>query len=260
MDPIILTCQNQLATLTFNRPEKLNTFNYDMIDLFKGLCQKIKEDETIRVVLMRGTGETFLSGIDLHELNHALDPFTQEALAIVRQFNACMLMLHEMDKMVIAAVHGLVMGIGMSAMLAADMVVSSENAKFSMGYNRIALSAAGASSYLLPRIVGERRALELLVMSEIFSAQEAYQFGLVNWVVPEDQLADKTQHVIEQLLHGPTVAITQTKQLLNAAWQNKLTAQMELEAESFVKCVNTKDFKTAVRAFVNKRVPEFEGR
>lgn len=260
MESIILTCQNQLATLTFNRPEKLNTFSHEMVERFEELCQKIDEDETIRCVLLRGNGESFLSGIDLHELHRDIDAFSAEALSIVRQFNACILMLREMEKPVIAEVHGLVMGIGMSLMLAADLVVSSENAKFSLGYNRIALSAAGASSYLLPRIVGTRRAMELLVMSEVFDAQYANHLGLVNWVVPQEELSDKVNHVIDSLLHGPFIAITQTKQLLNSAWQNKLSSQLELEAESFMECVRTKDFKTAVRAYVNKRVPEFEGR
>ncbi|RDI48813.1 enoyl-CoA hydratase/isomerase family protein [Aquicella lusitana] len=259
-DSIVLTRQSHIAVLTFNRPDKLNTFDQDMTDHFEALCQEINEDQTIRAVLLRGEGEVFSAGSDLHELYRKLDSFPAEALSGIRQFNACILLLREMEKLVIASVHGMVMGIGMSLLLAADLAIASENTKLALSYNRIALSPAGASSYLLPRIVGTKKALELLVMPEMIDAKEALNLGLVNWIVPHEELASRTQLILDTIANGPMVALVQTKQLMNSAWQNKLTSQLEFEAEAFVRCVNTRDFKTAVRAFVNKREPEFEGR
>ncbi|HEX4045866.1 MAG TPA: enoyl-CoA hydratase-related protein [Gammaproteobacteria bacterium] len=257
---ILVSKENHLVTLTFNRPDKLNAFNHAMADQLAELCQEISEDQNIRVVVMQGAGEAFMSGTDLYEVYRDLDVIAAEALPIIRQFNSCILALREMDKIVIASVHGMVMGIGMSLMLAADLVIAAENTKFSLGYNRVGLSPMGASSYLLPRIVGAKKALEMLVIPEVFDADHARAHGLVNWVCKQNEMNAQVEKVVEQLVRGPMVALNQTKQLLNSAWQNKLTGQLELEAESLVRCVGTKDFKIAVRAFVNKKPAEFEGR
>jgi 2-(1,2-epoxy-1,2-dihydrophenyl)acetyl-CoA isomerase len=258
-DTIQLSRQNGLAILTFNRPERLNAFNQSMSRRLEDLCQDIGSDPCIRVVLLRGAGEAFMSGTDLCELYHHLDLVAAEVQLMVRQFNSCILMLREMDKLVIAAVHGFVMGTGMAIMLAADLVLACANTKFSLGYNRIALSPIGAISYLLPRIVGTKKAMELLVMSDIFDVELAKSHGLVNWAVHQSEYEEKLQNIVEHLLNSPFVAIQQTKQLVNSAWHRKLNTQLQLESESFSKCVNTKDFKTAVRAFISKRIPEFEG-
>lgn len=259
-DSIVVSRQNYLIELTFNRPDKLNSFTHQMCSQLEKVCQEINKDQMIRAVLMRGNGEAFMGGTDLYELYRNIDSISAEALSIIRRFNACILMLREMDKLVVSCVHGLVSGVGMSLMLASDLVIASDNAKFCLGYNQFAISPAGASSHLLPRIVGAKKALELLVMSEIFDVKQAKALGLLNWIIPHDQLASETKKITDHIINGPIIAFIQTKHLLNSAWQNKLTSQLELEAEAFIKCVNTKDFKSAVRSFVNKGIPEFEGR
>ncbi|OGT57334.1 MAG: hypothetical protein A3F14_06155 [Gammaproteobacteria bacterium RIFCSPHIGHO2_12_FULL_43_28] len=260
MDFITLTREDHLAVLTFNRADKLNAFNYEMAAQFENLCQELNDDQTIRVILLQGAGEAFMTGTDLYEIYRNLESVTAEALGIIRQFNACIMLLREMEKMVIASVHGLIMGTGISLLLAADLVVASETAKFSMRFTQNAVSPVGAVSYLLPRIVGAKRAMELLSTSDVLDAFAAERLGLVNWVVPHAALETKSHEIAKQMVNGPTVALTQTKQLINSAWSNKLSSQLELEAESFMKCAYTKDFKTAVKAFVNKSVPEFEGK
>jgi 2-(1,2-epoxy-1,2-dihydrophenyl)acetyl-CoA isomerase len=259
-DTILVTRRNHLVTLTFNRPEKMNACNRDMGDDLEQLCEEIKSDESVHVVLLQGAGECFMVGSDLYELNRDIETFSGEALSLVRQFNSCVLMLREMEKIVVASVHGRVIGTGMGLMLASDLVVASDNTKFSLGFNRVAVSPTGAVSYLLPRTVGTKRSLELLFMPEVLDAPTALSFGLINWVVPHAERANKTEQVLDNLLRGPIIALNQTKQLINSSYQNKLTAQLEFEAESFVRCANTQDFKTAIQAFVNKHLPEFEGK
>lgn len=258
---ILFTKEEQVATLTFNRPEKMNAFNLAMAKQLEEYIAQIKEDSLIRVVVLRGAGEVFMAGNDLLEFYQELDTnFSVDVLSIIRHFNHSILALREMEKPVIAVVHGLVTGTGMSLMLAADLVIASATTKFSLGFNRIATTPAGGISYSLPRLVGTKKALELLFLSDSFDAEKAYSLGLINWKVPNEDLNLELQKIIAHLEQGPTLAFAQTKQLLNSAWQNKVTTQLELEAEAFLRSVNSRDFKTAVRAFVNKREPEFEGR
>jgi 2-(1,2-epoxy-1,2-dihydrophenyl)acetyl-CoA isomerase len=260
LEPVTLTRDNHVAVITFNRPEHMNALNREMIRLLADIVNQVKKDPYIRIVVMRGLGEVFMAGSDLHEVYGELDSGTTEMTSLIRQFNAVTLALREMDKIVLASVHGLVAGQGMSLMLASDLVIASDTARFSLGFCNIGTSPTGGISTQLPRLVGNKKAMELLLMSELFDAATAASLGLINWVVTQDEQADKVRNVIERIIQGPTLAYTQTKQLINSAWQNKLSVQLELESESFVKTVNSKDFKAAVRAFVNKRQPEFEGR
>lgn len=260
METILLTCQHDVATLTFNRPEKLNAFNYAMSQELLDILQDLDNDTSIRAILIKGAGEAYMTGTDMHELYHNIDVVSAEALNMIRQFNASILLMRQMNKPIISAVHGLVMGVGMSIMLASDLVIAVSDTKFALGYNRVGLSPAGAMSYLLPRLVGTKHAFELMLLSEVIDAETAKSYGIINCIIDENKMTHYCHQVIERLIHGPTVAITQTKHLLNSAWQNKLTTQLELEAESFLRCINTKDFKQAVKSFVNKTVPEFEGR
>ncbi len=257
---VTLSCENQVAVITFNRPEQMNALNKEMARQLEIIIGTVKKDPCIRVVVLKGAGEVFMAGSDLHEVYKDLEMATTDSLHLIRQFNAITLALREMDKIVIATVHGLVAGQGMSLMLAADLVMASEATRFSIGYCNIATSPAGGISYRLPRLVGGKKAMELLLMSDTFDAHKAASLGIINWVVPAEELLEQARKIIEKIVNGPMIAFLQTKQLINSSWQNKLSTQLELEAESFSKSVNSRDFKAAVKAFVNKRQPEFEGR
>jgi len=257
---VLLKRDHQIATIIFNRPEKMNAFNKEMANQLEDVVDQVRSDPVIRAVVIKGAGEVFMAGSDIQEFNQELDYITAEALSVTRHFNSSIIALREMEKPVLAVVHGLVIGTGISFMLAADLVLASSTTQFSLGFNRIATTPAGGVSYSLPRLVGSKKAAELLLFSDTFDADAALNFGLINWVVPQDELESRAQSIIDRLVNGPTLAYSQTKQLLNSAWQNKVSTQLELEAESFLRSVNSKDFKTAVRAFVNKREPEFEGR
>lgn len=257
---VTLTLDNQVAIVTFNRTEHMNALNKEMCAQLEDIICKIKKNSFIRVIILRGAGEVFMAGSDLYEIYKEMDKAMADSVCLIRQFNAITLSLREMDKIVVAAVHGLVAGQGMSLMLAADLVVASEKTRFSLGYCNVATVPAGGVSFRLPRLVGAKKAMELLIMSEMFDAEQALAMGLINWVVPNDELTDYVFRLTDKIINGPMLAYAQTKHLINSSWQNKFASQLELEAEAFIKTINSKDFKTAVRAFVNKRQPDFEGR
>lgn len=259
-ETLTLTRDNHVAVITFNRPEHMNALNREMICALDTIVSNIKKDPFIRVLVLRGLGEVFMAGFDLHEVYRGIETSSAEMMYLVRQFNATTLALREMDKIVVCSVHGLVAGQGMSLMLASDLIVASNTTRFSLGYCNIATSPAGGVTTHLTRIVGSKKAMELLLLSEMFDAETAASLGLINWVVSSEELTDKVRQVVEHIVNGPTLAYAQTKQLVNSAWQNKLPVQLEFEAESFSKTLNSRDFKSAVCAFINKRQPEFEGR
>lgn len=259
-ESIIFTQEGHIAVLTLNRPEHMNMLNQQMLNRLEHLIGKIKNDSHVRVVVIRATGDTFMAGSDLYEVYQELDFAISEMPHLVRQMNSIILTLREMDKPVVAAVHGLVAGVGMSLMLAADLVIASDATQFSMGYCNVGTSPAAGLSFHLPRLVGNKKSLELLFLSDVFDAVKAEKLGLINWVVPIEEMTYHTRKLVETLVNGPMVAFAQTKQLIHSSSQNKLSTQMELEVESFVKTIHSRDFKSAVKAYVNKRQVEFEGR
>lgn len=259
-ESILYTHENHVGVITLNRPEHMNALSQQMIGRLEDIISKVKSDPYIRVVVLRAAGDAFMAGTDFHEIHKEMDYAMSVIPQLIRQFNAIILALREMEKPVLAAVHGLVAGVGMSLMLAADLVLATDKTRFSLNYCNFGTSPAGGVSFNLPRLIGNKKTMELLLLSDIFDAEEALRLGLINWSVPKEEITYHTRKVVESLVNGPIMAFIQTKQLINSSSQNKLSTQMELEVESFTKTIQSRDFKTAVRAYINKRQPEFEGR
>jgi 2-(1,2-epoxy-1,2-dihydrophenyl)acetyl-CoA isomerase len=168
--------------------------------------------------------------------------------------------LRDADKPVIASVHGAVAGAGMSLLAAADLAIAADGTKFSMAYSAIGTSPDGGSTWFLPRLVGARRAMELLVLSEPFDAATALSFGLINRVVSAAELEAATAQLARRLAAGPARAYAETKALVNRTFETPLAAQLDAEAAAFARCAATQDFTEGVTAFVEKRKAKFEGR
>jgi 2-(1,2-epoxy-1,2-dihydrophenyl)acetyl-CoA isomerase len=156
-------------------------------------------------------------------------------------------------------VHGAVAGAGVSVMAAADLALAAEGTKFSLAYSRIGASPDGGSTYFLPRLLGARRALEMMLLADTFDAQAALRLGLVNWVVGAGELAAETAKLAGRLAQGPTAAFAETKWLVNRSYEQALAPQLEAEMEAFARCAVTRDFAEGVTAFVEKRKPNFKG-
>lgn len=258
-ETLLYSVKDGIASLTFNRPDAMNSFNKKMADELEEVTQLIKDDASIKVVLLQGAGPLFMAGGDIRFFHDTLDSMPKGVMKIVRTLNAAIINLMRMPKPVVASVHGSVAGVGMSLMMACDLIIAAKNTKFTMAYSSLGISSDGGATFNLPRLVGSKKAMEWLLLSEIFDADVALAQGLLNWVVPEDVLVEQTHQLLKRLANGPTQSYAHVKRLVNQTWQSSLEAHLEDEGESFVACSITNDFKTGVKSFIKKERPKFNG-
>ncbi len=262
---VVTEVKDGIGWITLNRPEELNTLSREMKDLLFEATAAFEHDPAVRCVVIRGNGRHFMAGGNIKEFNEALRSGDQAAY--FRGFEARVVSAHQviyhlrrMPKPVLASIHGAVAGFGLSLVMASDLAIASDDALFTLAYRHIGLSADGGASYFLPRIVGERRALEIALLGERFDAQRAREFGLLNWVVPRDELADATLKVARRLADGPTLALGRAKQLIRSSLDNSWDEQSHREAEAIADMVRTEDHQEGLTAFLEKRPPRFQGR
>lgn len=260
MQTILYEVSNNIATITFNRPTAMNALNPQMADELARVTEQTLLDKSIRAVLIKGAGELFMAGGDIRFFYDTLDTMPAEVLPVVRKVNASILNLIGMPKPVIACVHGSVAGIGLSFMLAADLVIAAEGTQFTTAYSKIGLTPDGGLSYTLPRLVGVKKAMELLLLANVFDANKAYELGLVNHLATQDTVFSEGDRLIQQLAQGPTNSYAKMKQLVHSSMTAGLAAQLEAEAHAFVAATVTEDFREGVAAFVTKAKPQFKGR
>jgi len=262
-DTVLLARDGPVATLTLNRPDVLNTLDFAMIDALVAHTATIAADDSLRVVVLRGAGRHFMAGGDIRvfaaELGRAPAERRSVFQQMVERLHAAVESLHRMPHPVVGRVHGAVAGFGLSLMNACDLVVASEDAYFASAYRQIALSPDGGGSWSLPRIVGMRKAMEILLLGERFDAAEACALGLVNKVVPVAELDAATDAIVRSLCAAPRLALRNAKRLLRESLARTLSEQLQAEAVSFGECAGTADFTEGITAFLAKRPPRFEG-
>lgn len=259
-------CLGGVCTITLDRPERLNAIDRDMAAALAAVTAAAGNDETIRAVVIRGAGDNFMAGGDLAlfktwleegaDRSHQRDRFE----GFVREVHPTILALREMRKPVIAGIQGTVAGFGISLMLVCDLVVAAEDAVFTLAYSLIGTSPDGSSTYMLPRIVGLKRAFEIALLADRFGTAEAREWGLVNRVVPAAELDDAVAKLAARLAAGPTHAYGNTKALLNSTFDRPLEEQLDAEAASFADCSMSEDFAEGITAFLDKRAAQFKGR
>ncbi len=257
---ILLEIKDNIAYVTFNRPAHMNTLDVEFAHQFAQITEDLSHNDAVRVVILKGEGECFCAGGDIHFFNERLDKMPESVLSVGRQVNASVLNIFKMAKPVIAAVHGSVAGVGLSFMLACDVVFAAEKTQFTTAYNKIGITPDGGTTYFLTQLLGKKKATELIWLSELFDAKEAKALGLVNFVVPMDKLITQTEKLAHQLAQGPMRAFANSKRLIREAEQGGLSELLELEAQSFVELSASEDFKIGIRAFLNKTKPEFLGK
>lgn len=251
---IAVDIKNGIATVTFNRPTHMNTLDAEFAHQFALTTESLAHNHDVHAVILKGAGDCFCAGGDIHFFYERLDKMPEGVLSIVRQVNASVLNISKMPKPVIAAVHGSVAGVGLSFMLACDLVVAAEGTQFTTAYNKIGITPDGGATFFLTQLVGKKKATELLWFSDRFDSVEAKELGLINYVVSPAQLMKHAEKLATQLIKGPKRAFANTKRLIREAERRSLSEQLELEAQSFVELSATEDFKIGVRAFVNKSV------
>mgnify|MGYP003587354289 FL=1 len=255
--PLLLERNGAIATLRFNRPEALNAIDVPMANAFLTAVQSIAADLGVRAVVLRGNGRGFMAGGDLATLR--ADP-VQGAIDILTPLNAALQLLAQMNAPVIAQVHGAAAGAGLSLVLMADYVIAAEGTRFNLAYINLGTSCDVGASWALPRIVGVRQALEIALLGEAFTADDALRLGLVNRVVPSAELDSTTAALAQRLAAGPTLAYGAMKRLMRASMDHTLPEQLAAEKDAFVHCAGTEDFRAGVEAFHQRQSPQFVGR
>jgi len=254
--PLIVRREGAIAHLRFNRPQSLNPIDSAMARALLAATHELALDRSVRAVVMSGEGKGFTAGGDITQMQ--TDPQSIPS-DLIDPLHAALQNLASLDAPVIASVHGVVAGAGMSLMLAADLAIAAAGTRFVLAYLNIGASCDGGASFALPRVVGLRKALEIALLNEPFDAAEALRLSLVNRVVPATELEAETTKLAQRLANGPTLAIGRMRRLMRRSFSSDFAAQLNAEQESFAASTATHDFAEGVRAFLEKRAPRFEG-
>jgi len=264
-DKILVDISDNIAWITFNRPEARNALDLEMREAFVGILADLEQDDAVRCLVLRGAGKSFLAGGDVKTMYEATQSMTAEErykqrLHSMHVTDYRIQTLRRMPKPVLASVHGACAGGGLSLLGACDLAIAAEGTKFTFAFSKIGVSPDGGSSFFLPRMMGMKKAFELAFLSDLFDVDTAQEIGLVNWVVPQEKLAEETEKIAKRLANSATKALGNTKALLNASLNNTIEQQMALETRSLAECMMSEDHVEGVTAFVEKRKAVFKGK
>jgi enoyl-CoA hydratase/carnithine racemase len=256
----LYTQSDGIATITLNRPERLNAITFEVYHELTAFFAKLRDEKDARVVVITGAGRAFCSGGDVRDIIGELQgrdaegllEFTRLTCELIRNMRA-------LPKPIIASLNGTTAGAGACIALASDIRIAAEEAKIAFIFVKVGLAGTDmGATYLLPRVVGLAKATELLMTGDFISAAEAEAIGLYNRVVPRAQLETATREFAEKLTHGPALGLAKTKEMLNREMNIGFESALEAEAVAQALCMQTPDFKEAHAAFLEKRKAKFE--
>jgi 2-(1,2-epoxy-1,2-dihydrophenyl)acetyl-CoA isomerase len=251
-----------IAVLTLNRPDRLNALTEKMIGVaVPEVLEELNRDDSTRALIITGVGKGFCAGADVSELGSmtqlSADWKRHDKLQPLGGFA---LLLYNMEKPVIAAVNGIAAGAGFSIALLSDIRIASENARFIMAFVNRGLVPDCGATFLLPRLIGEAKSLELMYTGDIINAKEAERIGIVNKVVPHDKLMDESVALAKRLAKGPTLTLAQIRHAVHAGVLNNLEQQLYFESYAQNFCFGTEDCKEGINSFLEKRESKFKGK
>ncbi len=262
MSDLIENIENGIATLTFNRPERLNALSTPIMQgLLDGLPQ-LAGDPAVKVVILTGAGRAFCAGGDVKDMAKAAARAAarQRRQRICAREWKCRAILHELPKPTIAMINGPAAGAGLALALACDLRIAGTSARLVTAFVKVGFSGDFGGSYFLTRLVGTAKARELYFTGRPVDADEALSLGLVNRVVPDEELAGVTMELARSLAYGPSIALSLMKRNMNCAETGGLAELLDMEAAHQVQTGRTLDHREAAKAFVEKRAPIFTGR
>ncbi|MGM0563363.1 MAG: enoyl-CoA hydratase/isomerase family protein [Pseudomonadota bacterium] len=260
---VTLQRDGRVARIRFNRPDSLNGLDAQLpFDLCDAL-DEVSADDSVRAVVLEGEGRAFMAGGDLKYFKGLIEQREDNngevvSEAMFREIHGVVEKMRAMPKPMIAKVHGACAGIGLSYMLGCDLAIAAESSLFTVAYPTIGITPDGGSSWHLPRIVGLRKAMELVLLSDRLNAQQALDIGLVNFVVSDHELEGELHKILKRLISLPVHALARSKELMNASFDQTLSEQLRMEARYFAQGSRESEFAEGIDAFVGKRQADFD--
>lgn len=249
-----------VAWITINRPKAFNALNLPAMQQLFDIANRISSDKTVRCAVLTGAGDkAYCAGGDVAAFASDPDDVQRLLKEMTAYLHNAVSRLAWMDAPLIGMINGVAAGAGLSMAACTDLAVAAQSATFTSAYTKIGLTPDGSSTYFVSRIIGQRRAMELFLTNRVLSADEALDWGLVNQVVPDAQLRDTVSKLAHKLAKGPTRAHGGVKRLMQMAMNDSMESQLERETRSIVAMSQTHDGLEGVRAFVDKRKPDFTG-
>ena len=248
----------EVGKIILSRPDKYNSFVREMALELQKKLDECRSDETIRCILITGAGKAFCAGQDLKE---AIDPEGPEIEEIVRKhYNPIIQKIREIEKPVIAAVNGVAAGAGANVALSCDIVVAAKSASFIQAFSKIGLIPDSGGTYFLPRLIGLQKATAVMMTGETVSAEKAETLGMIYAVYEDSKFKTSSMQLANTIAAMPTRGLGYTKKLLSHTFNNSLEDQLNLEAETQALSANSEDHKEGIKAFLEKRTPQFSGK
>lgn len=249
-----------VATITLDRPDAANGINLPMANELLTVAIDCSDDPAVRAVVLTGNGKLFSAGGDVKSFAPSQGNSSSLLKELTAILHAAISRMARMDAPLIVAVNGAAAGAGFSLAVAGDIVLSAKSAKYTMAYTMVGMSPDASASFYLPRLIGLRKAQELMITNRTLSAEEAFQWGAINRVVEDGEVLSVAMALAQQLASGPTRSYGMIKKLLHASFNNGLETQMELESSGIAAMSQTEDGKEGIMAFIEKRAPDFKGR
>jgi len=258
---LILEKDGHVAVLTLNRPDKMNAISAEMRENLPLTLQEVQEDDNLRCLIITGAGRGFCSGADVavQAARAAGQQAETSRKTILQLVGSLILGFEKINKPIVAAINGIAAGVGLTITLACDLRIASANARFSAIWVKRGLIADGGATFLLPFIVGMEKALELTFTGDIIDAKEAERIRLVSRVVPPEELMTLAKDLAQKIASGPPISVELVKRVMWEKIRNQLREQLLLESYAQNVCRTTQDQKEAVKAFMEKREPQFKG-
>ena len=253
-DPALLRIEGPVATITLNRPAAFNSIDLSIAKKLEQLGAEVEANETIRVLVIEGEGRAFSAGGDLRTIGAAAEADTIAPVVgeLLKHYHAFIDTIRRMPKIVLSSVHGSAAGAGMGLAFVADLCIAAEDARFTPAYAKIGVSPDGGSTVGMVGTVGTRRALQIFLAEDSFTASQAYQWGLVARVVPATELKAATRQFAERLAQNSKAAIAGTKPLVYQAAVTPVRQQLDAEETNIIAAMQTEEFRVAVKKFTSK--------